>query len=267
MQTFGIDVSRWQGDFNFTQAKAEGVKYAIIKCGGGDGALYTDGKFERNYLEARRNGLGVGAYFFGYAMTTSAAVKEADYCAKIIAGKQFDYPIFYDVEAARMDQGRSDTTAIVRAFCERLESYGYWVGFYTNLDWYNSKLDGPGLAARFSFWLAWWTAEMPAIDGVQMWQFGGETNRIRTNVVAGEVCDQSYCFVDFPAKIKASGKNGYADTMSNETEAALAKRWAIENKIFIGYNTGDYGWNDPLTREQMAILLYRLQNKLNGGNL
>ena len=36
---FGIDVSRWQGNFNFAKAKAEGVTYAILKAGGGDDGM------------------------------------------------------------------------------------------------------------------------------------------------------------------------------------------------------------------------------------
>ena len=36
-QRFGIDVSHWQGNFNFANAKNnEGVEFAIIKAGGGD---------------------------------------------------------------------------------------------------------------------------------------------------------------------------------------------------------------------------------------
>ena len=39
-QKFGIDVSHWQGDFNFARAKSnEGVEFAIIKAGGGDAGL------------------------------------------------------------------------------------------------------------------------------------------------------------------------------------------------------------------------------------
>ena len=46
-QKFGIDVSHWQGDFNFARAKSnEGVEFAILKAGGGDAGLYKDSKFE-----------------------------------------------------------------------------------------------------------------------------------------------------------------------------------------------------------------------------
>lgn len=48
-QKFGIDVSHWQGDFNFARAKSnEGVEFAIIKASGGDAELYKDSKFETN---------------------------------------------------------------------------------------------------------------------------------------------------------------------------------------------------------------------------
>lgn len=266
MQTFGIDISRWQGDFDFAKAKSEGVKYAILKCGGGDDGLYRDSKFERNYNEAKLNGLGVGAYFFGYANTVEGAKEEAKYCAGLLQGKKFDYPIFYDVEAERQNVGKDKATEIVKAFCNYLESAGYWCGFYTNLNWYNYRLHGEQLAARYSFWLAWWTKEMPQIPNVQMWQYGGETNYIRSKYVAGVVCDQDYCFVDFPAKIKAAGKNGYTkETDMSETRKAEA--WAVKNGLIKGYGTGDYGWKDPMTREQVATVLYRFYNKLKEGTL
>ena len=44
---FGIDTSRWQGDFDFKGAKDnEGVDFAIIKAGGADDGLYEDREFQ-----------------------------------------------------------------------------------------------------------------------------------------------------------------------------------------------------------------------------
>ena len=42
-----------------------------------------------------------------------------------------------------------------------------------------------------------------------MWQFGGETNPIRSNKVAGVVCDQDYMLIDYSYVIKNKGFNGY----------------------------------------------------------
>lgn len=39
-QKFGIDVSHWQGSFDFARAKSkEGVEFAVIKAGGADAGL------------------------------------------------------------------------------------------------------------------------------------------------------------------------------------------------------------------------------------
>lgn len=38
---------------------------------------------------------------------------------------------------------------------------------------------------------------------------------------------------------------------------ANAVKWAAENEIFSGYGNGQFGPEDPITREQMAVILYR----------
>jgi len=240
MNVFGIDVSRWQGDFNFEKASQEGVKYVIIKAGGADGGLYRDPKFEDNYKAAKAAGLGVGAYFFGMADTVDKAKQEAAYFAELLKGKQFDYPVFYDVEGApQAAAGIATLSEVVRTFCTAMEDYGYWCGFYTNWDWYNHKLDGKSLAERFSLWLAFWGASCPDCPA-QMWQFGGSTNFIRSNEVAGVVCDQDYCFVDYPTMIKSRGKNGYGKTPA----PAPAPVWEpkVGDKVRIEKDAPVYGY-------------------------
>ena len=43
-----------------------------------------------------------------------------------------------------------------------------------------------------------------------MWQFGGETNKLRDPVIAGYVVDQDYCYEDYPSIMKNAGLNGFA---------------------------------------------------------
>lgn len=50
-----------------------------------------------------------------------------------------------------------------------------------------------------------------------------------------------------------------------ESEAELAKRWAVESGLIRGYRDGSYGWSDALTREQFAIIEYR-KSKADGDN-
>ena len=52
--TRGIDVSRWQGDFDFEAALNEGWEFAVLKGGGGDDGLYVDGRFEENYNKTKK---------------------------------------------------------------------------------------------------------------------------------------------------------------------------------------------------------------------
>ena len=54
----------------------------------------------------------------------------------------------------------------------------------------------------------------------------------------------------------ATGSNPYTDVTSGlwYTEAVI---WASTNSIVNGYGNGTFGPNDPISREQMATILYR----------
>ncbi len=221
MATFGIDISRWQGDFNFAKAKAEGVEFAIIKCGGADDGLYTDSKFIRNCTESSKNGMKIGAYYFGHARNVAEAKKEAEHCISIIKGHSFSYPIYYDVESSVMNVGKSNLDAIIHTFCEVLEAAGYFAGVYMNYDWYRNKCNGAELAKRFTFWIASWSKTKPV--ECDMWQFGGETNVIRSNKVTGITVDQNYCYKDFATQIKEKGLNGFVKPTATAKPTATTK--------------------------------------------
>lgn len=239
IKRFGIDVSHWQGDFDFARAKSkEGVEFAILKAGGGDAGLYKDSKFETNYKECEACGIPKGAYFYGNAKSVAAAKKEAEYFISILSGKKYEYPVFYDVEGKMItDNDRATLTEIVKTFCSTMEAAGYWVGIYSSESFFNSEMND-GELIRYSHWVARWGKNKPAPTSgaeTQMWQFGGETNLIRSNKINGQSCDQDYCYVDYPAKIKAAGLNGYSKSQdkpapvrkSNEeiADEVLAGRW------------------------------------------
>jgi len=156
-QKFGIDVSHWQGDFNFARAKSnEGVEFAILKAGGGDAGLYKDSKFEANYEKCEDCGLPKGAYFYGNAKSVAEAKKEAEYFISILSGKKYEYPVFYDVEGKMItDNDRATLTEIVKAFCSTMEAAGYWVGIYSSESFFNSEMND-GELTRYSHWVARW---------------------------------------------------------------------------------------------------------------
>lgn len=206
-KVFGIDISVWQRGMDLNKAKAEGAKFVIIRGMYGNA---KDTEFENNYNKTKNAGLNVGVYQWGRAVNTAQAREEAqiliDSCLK---GKQFEYPIYYDVEDSLLiNLGVDQLTEVIKAWAETLENSGYFAGIYMNQSAFNNEVRGSELAKRYSQWRAAWTTEGNKPE-CQLWQFGGETNLIRSNRVAGYVCDQDYAYEDFPTIIKNAGLNGF----------------------------------------------------------
>ena len=206
MRLFGIDISVWQRDINLSQAKAEGVNFTIIRGAYGN---QKDTAFETLYQRAKANGLGVGVYWWTRAVNEAQASEEAQILIdNVLKGKQFEYPIYIDVEDSLLQNlGKAKVDSIITSALTTLEKAGYYAGFYMNRNWYNNYCNGASLSKRFTCWLAQWSSA--EVSNFPMWQFGGETNYQRTNKVAGMTCDQDYCYVDFPSIIKNGGFNGY----------------------------------------------------------
>lgn len=63
---YGIDVSEWQGDINWSDVKTD---FVIIRAGYGRKSSQKDKKFEQNYIGAKSNGIPCGAYWYSYAIS------------------------------------------------------------------------------------------------------------------------------------------------------------------------------------------------------
>jgi GH25 family lysozyme M1 (1,4-beta-N-acetylmuramidase) len=225
MQKFGIDISRWQGDFPVKAAVThDGVEFAIIKCGGSDKGVYKDPKFENNYKKCKEAGIPVGVYWFSKAMSVDEAQRDAEYCYKLLAGKQFELPIYIDVEnKQQLAVGKNKLTAIIDAFLSYLENKGYFVGIYSSESYFKTYMDD-GYLQKYAHWIAKWTTNKPA-SNCGIWQFGGETNKIRSNKIQGMTVDQDYMFIDYPSIIKNAKLNGFGvDNTIRDTLAALIEK-------------------------------------------
>lgn len=218
MKILGIDVSKYQKGMNLATAKSEGVEFAILRAGytgyGNGVSKVKDTEFETFYKNAKANGLGVGAYWFSRATTYDNGKAEAKYMYEnCLKGKQFEYPIYIDVEDTYYQSKASKTEVAnaIKGFCEYLEGKGYYVGIYANVDWFKNRIDTGSLDA-YDKWIAAWSKTKPSYPEGGMWQFGGETNKIRSNKIAGMVCDQNYAYKDYPNLIKKCGLNGFTTT-------------------------------------------------------
>lgn len=206
MATKIIDVSTWQGNIDWSKVKADGVQGAIIRAGFGNVASQKDNKFERNYTNAKAVGMPIGAYWYSYATSVADAKKEAEVCLSILKGKQFEYPIYYDLEDPSMTGcGKSVLTQIATTFCETLESAGYYVGIYSNPNWLKNYLDYNTIK-KYTLWLAHWGVSEPSYK-CGLWQYSSSGS---VSGISGRV-DMNWGYQDFPTEIKNGKFNGFGE--------------------------------------------------------
>lgn len=226
----GIDVSTWQGDIDFKKVKAAGYDFVIIRAGYGKLSTQKDNKFEQNYKNAKAAGLNVGAYWYSYADSADEATKEAQACLQAIAGKQFEYPVFFDMEEAKQMKSREFCDSLINAFCSKMEKSGYFVGLYSNLSTLNTYVS-EAVRKRYAIWLAQW-ASKPTYNGAYgIWQKSdkGSVPGIKGNVDL----DESY--IDYPRIIKAKGLNGFKLISTDPAPETETKTKTLE--IILGGKT------------------------------
>ncbi len=206
MEYKGIDVSRHNGKIDWKSVKNSGVEFAILRAGfGRESEKQKDGQFERNYSECKRLEIPVGAYHYSYAKDPEDAKMELDFFLKLIDGKQFEYPLCFDIEDKSLEGiSKNILTDNVITFCDGLEKKGYYAAVYCNTDWLNNRLEAKRLE-RFDLWLADWrkTPDPRAEKG--MWQYynKGHVVGIDNNV------DLDISYKNYPELIKAKGLNGF----------------------------------------------------------
>lgn len=222
----GFDVSASNTNVDFKKAKEQGYDFVIIRAGFGRYERQKDTMFEQHYKNATEAGLHVGAYWYSYAQTVTSkgydpkqeALMEAEVCKKIIAGKKFDMPIWYDLEEKDFfNKGSDVVNTVATTFCNYMEQNGYFCGLYggealTNLLPKNTL-------TRYALWYAQYLKE-PRYKGTYgMWQYcvagdsiGNNPNNIPCPSFTSPKLDMDYCYYDYPTAIKNKKLNGYGDT-------------------------------------------------------
>ena len=207
MSIKGLDVSEFQGEVDWERVKAAGYKFAMLRAGYGYNTI--DKQFRRNASECNRIGLPVGVYWFCYAFSPEKAVQEADGCIDIISEYRLDYPVCYDIEQASADyiekQGVSFTPAlaknVVKSFCDRIETKGYYAMFYTNRNFLDTYL-GTELSKRYAYWYARYADRFDGTDcGIWQYTSTGSVPGITGNV------DLDLGYTNYPSVIKKAGLN------------------------------------------------------------
>ena len=128
----GVDVSFYQGEIDWEAVAADGVEFAMIRCGyrgSESGTIVVDEQFENNIEGALAAGLDVGVYFFSQSTGAIEAAGEANFVLDLISGYDITMPVAFDwepLEGSRAeDIDRSGLTASAVVFCEMVKAAGY----------------------------------------------------------------------------------------------------------------------------------------------
>ncbi len=207
-ETRGIDVSEYQGNIDWQTVKNSGIDFAMLRCGYGRFPSQKDDRFEQNYTNAKKAGVNVGSYLFSYATSVDNAREEAENCLRFLEGKQFEYPIAYDIEApSQQRMSAEEVSEIADTFCRTLENRGYYVSIYANLFFLNNKLTD-AIKSRYDIWLAQW-ARLPSYNGnFGMWQYSA-TGTVRG--INGSV-DLDISYKDYPSIMRRNSLNGFSSS-------------------------------------------------------
>ena len=249
MKEWGIDISRWQKGLQLNQFQY--CEFVIIKAGGSDGGeLYIDSQFLNFYTQAKHLGMPVGIYWYTQAVSVTNLLSEIYYLLDNIQGLQFELPVFLDLEES-VSYDYADRLAV--CWLNTLAEKGYYPGIYSSYSWWLDKLKNVP-CDPVQKWIALWDSSEPDIK-CGFWQDG-------MIITQGMQVDSDYMFADYSFIID-KGLNGfmtgikYSDvTADRNTYKAI--QTVTEAGLMKGFSDGTFRPDDPVTREQLAVVLKRL---------
>ena len=178
--SYGIDVSKHNGDIDFNKVKNAGFEFVIIRVAyrgyGKKGKLVVDEKVQDNLVKAKNAGLKIGAYVFSQAINEKEAIEEAKLAIDLLKDTKLDLPIFFDPETIRNDIARTDDidgeqfTKNAIAFMDEIKKANFETGFYSNMVWEDYYLD----MSRLKDYTVWYAdySELPQTPyDFKFWQF------------------------------------------------------------------------------------------------
>ncbi len=214
IRAYGIDVSEWQGSgFDFQNLKNNGYSYVILRCGTSNRKDY---RFEEYYAAARAAGLNIGVYFYSYATNAAEASRDADLCLSYIAGKKFEYPVYFDFEDPSARSYDANTAYnICTTFLDKVASKGYLAGLYSSASWidpnYHGWVPAASICSKYECWIANYYNDSPNnVKSANYASTYGMYQYTSSNYVGGVgPLDTNVCYKDYPTIIKENHLNGY----------------------------------------------------------
>lgn len=188
----GIDVSHWQGEIDWQQVAQNDIEFVML------GTRYqrkVDPRFHINASEAANAGLKLGAYLYSYALTVEEAEAEADFILDLIKDYPISYPVAFDIEDnSQKHLSPVQVSALINAFCKKIEEAGYYPIVYANDYWLTEKIDLSQM--DYDVWVARYETQH-VFENPVMWQV---TSTGSVDGITGNV-DIDFQYQDFSEKL------------------------------------------------------------------
>ena len=258
----GIDISAWQDEVDYSKLKEQGIEFAIIRCGYGKNSNQKDKMFEKHYKGLKNNGIKVGCYLYSYASSIYGATLEAENCLNFIKGKEFDFPVFYDIEDEKTTglADKKTITEMALTFCEIIEKAGYKAGVYANRNWFINKINHEEIAKKYKIWWAEWNKSQPNTSlKVDMWQFSDSGN---IDGIVGNV-DLDYCMCECNEEQLVSKEEKTIEEIAKEVIAGIyGNGEERKNKLGSLYLTVQNMVNKMLKKDKDKIYIVKAGDNL-----
>jgi GH25 family lysozyme M1 (1,4-beta-N-acetylmuramidase) len=186
----GIDVSSFQKTNNWTNIKAAGISFAMIKAS--EGLTIQDPDFVANWAGAKAAGIVRGAYHFARPTTSPSAaargVAEANYFLNIVKPAKGDLQLVCDFEVTG-GLSPTDLAAWLTAFCKQIQTVTNTPAIIYTYPSFWSSMPSSWTNPNCGLWIANYGVTSPTIpapwasSGYAFWQYSdsGSVNGIGTN--------------------------------------------------------------------------------------
>lgn len=233
----GVDLSEHNNNIDFSKLKQNGIDFVILRAGFGRLSNQKDKNFETYYQLCKLHNLKVGCYWYMYADSQLDIALEIQAFKDVIKGKQFEYPIFLDIEEQKTFNIPNLENHVKDGLLS-LEKDGYFCGVYCS-DYHFSKMLS-NVKSRFCQWVANWNGDpLSALNGkTGIHQFIVKQDATFHN----DKLDYNMSNYDYSQIIIKGGYNGYPKSVLEEP---------VKNDMKCEY-------------EEIRMSLINIQDKLKG---
>lgn len=266
----GIDISSWQSNIDLSKINIDFIILRGGYTGYKTGTHNIDSCFIKFYNRCKELKIPVGVYYYSCANTREKGISEAKFLyEKCLKGRQFEYPIYIDVEDSHTQINKKDgvTDAII-GFGDYLEKLGYYVGIYaSDISGFQDKMHLKRLE-RFDKWVARYGSSPVYVTRYGMWQYSS-TGRLKgydSNL------DMDEAFKKYPKIMKENKLNGYGESIivnptpstpevtyyivkKGDTLSSIAKKYGTTWQKIYNDNKSVIGSNPNLIKPNQKLII------------